>query len=110
MPASTLLPCTTTPPALPGRHDAAHAWAGLVAASLGIDDAALASFSLLMARHDLALDLSRFFFDAVYAYKRLAAAHASGDDALKALTVRLFEQYKALERRRHGISAFGSLH
>jgi hypothetical protein len=84
-------------------------WPGMVAASLSVESHKLAAFSRLMAQHGFALDTSRLFFDPFYAYKRLALAHTSDDAALKELAVELFEKYKALERRRRSVSAFGTL-
>jgi hypothetical protein len=84
-------------------------WPGMVAASLSVESAKLAAFSRLMAQHGFALDTSRLFFDPYYAYKRLSLAHTSDDETLKALAVELFEKYKALERRRRSVSAFGTL-
>jgi hypothetical protein len=84
-------------------------WPGMVAASLAVESHKLAAFSRLMAQHGFALDTSRLFFDPFYAYKRLALAHTTNDDDLKALSIELFEKYKALERRRRAVSAFGTL-
>jgi hypothetical protein len=84
-------------------------WPGMVAASLAIEAGKLTAFSRLMAQHGFELDTSRLFFDPFYAYRRLALAHTSNDEALKALAIEMFEKYKALERRRRDVSAFDTL-
>jgi hypothetical protein len=85
-------------------------WSGVVSASLGIEPGKLAAFSRGMAEQGFALDTLRLFFDATYAYKRLALAHTCNDERLQALAVELFEQYRQLERRRHDVSAFSRPH
>jgi hypothetical protein len=106
------LPRTHAAPVAPGQSAAAQAdgtWAVALAASLGVDPRNLAQFLALMREEGLAVDPSRLFFDAVYACKRLALAHGSGNDTLRAMAVELFGHYQRLEQRRHRISAFTPL-
>ncbi len=88
----------------------ADAWSGMMSASLGLTAARLSEFSQKMALHGIAVEPARFFFDSFYAYRRLALAHATDDDPLKQMTVEMTERYRALERRRHDVSAFSRPH
>ena len=85
-------------------------WPSLLAASLDIEVRKLTQFRELMARSGFTLDASRLFFDPFYAYRRFELAHTSGDAALRAMAVELFEQYRQLERRRRSVSAFNRPH
>lgn len=90
----------------PGHDDP---WPALVAASLSVDPQTLRRFTEAMADRGEAVDVARLFLDTVYAYRRLATAHAGSDEGLKALSLTLFDRYQDLEHRRRrsdtGLSA-----
>jgi hypothetical protein len=48
----------------------------------------------LMQGEGLSLQPTRMLYDRLYAFERLAAAHASGQAALQALAMRLFGDYQ----------------
>jgi hypothetical protein len=48
----------------------------------------------LMQGEALSLQPTRMLYDRLYAFERLAAAHASGNAALQALSMRLFGDYQ----------------
>ena len=59
-------------------------------------------FSRLMGQRDWAVEPPRMLRDSAYAYKRLAIAFSSGDAALKALSIDLYQHYQAQAHgRRH---------
>lgn len=51
-------------------------------------------FRALMKAQGGHVDMQRMLYDRVYACDRLALAHTCADDALRALSVELFEQYQ----------------
>jgi hypothetical protein len=87
-------------------------WAWLLASSLKIDLWKLARFNQLMVREGHPVQAGRMFRDPGYAFETLATAHATGDEALMALALEMFEQYSELERRRRspaqGAGLFGA--
>ena len=54
---------------------------------------ALLRFKSMMAAEGHAVHLARLCYDKLYAYERIAAAHASSDDALRRLALELFQIY-----------------
>jgi len=66
-----------------------------------LDMGALLRFKSLMALDAEPVSLARMCYDRLYAYERIAAAHASGRDPLKRLALELFQIY----HRREGASA-----
>ncbi|MBV8124746.1 MAG: hypothetical protein JOY60_10020 [Burkholderiaceae bacterium] len=65
----------------------------LVIASLEGHD--LQAFSSLMARERLPLQPARMLYDRVYAFERLAQAHASNAPDLQDLAGQIFDNYQA---------------
>jgi hypothetical protein len=51
-------------------------------------------FWALMQAQGWHVDMQRMLYDRVYACERLALAHTCADDALRALSVKLFGQYQ----------------
>lgn len=51
---------------------------------------ALQRFHVLMASDGHPVQMTRMCFDRIYAYERIALAHASGDPALRQLALQLF--------------------
>jgi hypothetical protein len=60
--------------------------------------ALLAEFSAAMRAQGLVAQPQRMRYDRLYALQRLRAAHAAGDDRLRALAVRLFDLYQGWPR------------
>lgn len=52
---------------------------------------ALQEFRQLMAAEGHAVQVARLCFDRLYAYERIALAHAGSDATLRALALRLFQ-------------------
>jgi len=75
-------------------------WPALLAAALSIDLATLRQFIQAMADKGDPVDSARMFLDPVYAFRRLAAAHAGSDESLRSLSLRLFEPCQQFEERR----------
>lgn len=69
--------------------------AGAGPAPHAIDPQLLERFSRLMASRDWPVEPPRMQRGSPYAYKRLALAYGSGDAALKALSITLYEGYQA---------------
>jgi len=63
----------------------------LPAGELGIG--ALLRFKSLMAHEGQTVHLARLCYDKLYAYERIAAAHACSDDTLRRLALELFQIY-----------------
>lgn len=58
---------------------------------------ALLRFKSMMALEGQTVHLARLCYDKLYAYERIAAAHASGDGALRRLALELFQIYHRRE-------------
>lgn len=69
-------------------------------ASAQVDPRLVEHFSELMGLREWPVESPRMLRDSAYAYKRLAIAFSSGDAALKALSITLFERYQAQAHRR----------
>ena len=63
----------------------------LPAGELGIG--ALLRFKAMMASEGQTVHLARLCYDKLYAYERIAAAHASHDESLRSLALELFQIY-----------------
>ena len=63
----------------------------LQADELGVG--ALLRFKSMMALEGQAVHLARLCYDKLYAYERIAAAHASSDENLRRLALELFQIY-----------------
>lgn len=59
-----------------------------------IDSSDLQLFAAQMAGAQIALQPTRMLYDRLYAFDRLAAAHASDNAGLRALAMRLFNGYQ----------------
>jgi hypothetical protein len=58
---------------------------------------ALLRFKSMMALEGQTVHLARLCYDKLYAYERIAAAHASSDDNLRRLALELFQIYHRRE-------------
>lgn len=58
---------------------------------------ALLRFKSMMALEGQTVHLARLCYDKLYAYERIAAAHASSDEALRCLALELFQIYHRRE-------------
>jgi len=58
---------------------------------------ALLRFKSMMATEGQVVHLARMCYDRLYAYERIALAHASGDDGLRRLALELFQIYHRRE-------------
>ena len=58
---------------------------------------ALLRFKSMMAVEGQTVHLARLCYDKLYAYERIAAAHASSDDNLRRLALELFQIYHRRE-------------
>lgn len=65
---------------------------------------ALLHFRSLMALEGQSVQLARMAYDRLYAYDRIAAAHASGHDPLRRLALELFQAYHWREQIRTFVS------
>ena len=88
------MPTLTTTAHAPARAGATPP-AGLRGLPLGATDGdadlhALQRFHVLMASEGHPVQMARMCFDRLYAYERIALAHASGDPALRRLALQLF--------------------
>ncbi|MBP6901386.1 MAG: hypothetical protein KBC73_14925 [Burkholderiaceae bacterium] len=63
-----------------------------------ISRALLAGFAAAMRGQGLALAPQRLRYDRLYAFERIAAAHAAGDAGLRAQALQLFELFNAWPR------------
>jgi hypothetical protein len=54
---------------------------------------ALLRFKSMMATEGQTVHLARLCYDKLYAYERIAAAHATGDENLRRLALELFQIY-----------------
>ncbi|KNZ31956.1 MAG: hypothetical protein AD742_14325 [Methylibium sp. NZG] len=88
----------------PPVSDRADPWLHQLAASLAVESRALAEFKALMQREGFRLEMSRLFFDLVYAYRQLAIAHSLGVPRLRTLALELFEACQRLDQRRRDLS------
>ncbi len=87
-------------PARQSRAASLLAGVGAPAEDLGIG--ALLRFKSLMAADGQHVHLARLCYDKLYAYERIAAAHASASDDLRRLALELFQIY---HRRSAGLPA-----
>ncbi|MCX2862737.1 hypothetical protein OOZ63_12910 [Paucibacter sp. PLA-PC-4] len=59
-----------------------------------VDGVQLQAFQSLMQQAGLRLQPTRMLYDRLYAFERLAEAHASGNQALRELAMQLFDSYQ----------------
>lgn len=60
-----------------------------------VSAAELETLQCLMQRQRLGLQPTRMLYDRLYAFERLAAAHASADPELRELALELFQRYQS---------------
>lgn len=92
---------TTTAPAT--ARAGAMPLASLPGLPLGASDGeanlhALQRFHVLMASEGHPVQMTRMCFDRLYAFERIALAHASGDPALRQLALHLFHACHTTQR------------
>src|SRR5262249_49781570 len=81
---------------------AGRASAGVVLPDGELGIGALLRFKSLMAAEGLPVHLARMCYDRLYAYERIAAAHAGSREDLRRLALELFQIY---HRRSAGLPA-----
>ena len=79
------------PPRAPRSSIAGFSTTAMQADELGIG--ALLRFKSMMAADGQTVHLARLCYDKLYAYERIAAAHASNDEGLRRLALELFQIY-----------------
>jgi len=84
------------------RPRAASLLPGVAAQAEDLDIGALLRFKSLMAADGQHVHLARLCYDKLYAYERIAAAHASASEDLRRLALELFQIY---HRRSAGLPA-----
>lgn len=84
--------------ALLAAPDLASPPAGPACGQLGVG--ALLQFRLLMAQEGQSVQVARMAYDRLYAYDRIAAAHACAHDPLRRLALELFQAYHWREQIR----------
>lgn len=77
-------------PAIAALEPAALSSLPLGAAGGGAELPALQHFRALMAAQGHTVQVARMCFDRLYAYERIALAHAGNDEELRALALQLF--------------------
>lgn len=90
---SVATPAPAVPPlaALPGAEAAGLSPLPLGAAGSGAGMQVLQQFRELMAAQGHGVQVARMCFDRLYAYERIALAHAGSDPALRELALQLFQ-------------------
>jgi|GEM_PF-942691 len=79
------------PSRVPRSQVAGFSTTHMQADELGIG--ALLRFKSMMAHEGQVVHLARLCYDKLYAYERIAAAHASSDENLRRLALELFQIY-----------------
>lgn len=62
---------------------------------------ALLRFKSLMAREGMTVHVARMCYDRLYAYERIALAHAGAQDPLRRLALELFQAYHRRDEARN---------
>jgi len=109
----TPLPQVTELDELPPEFTAEQLWPGLAAhhgtaGARGLDMAALQHFKQLMAAERWPVQLARMCYDRLYAYERIAQAHASASDELRRVALQLFHTYHRLDQGAHEVARWPS--
>ena len=78
-------------PRVPRSQVAGFSTTHMQAEELGIG--ALLRFKTMMAHEGQTVHLARLCYDKLYAYERIAAAHATSDENLRRLALELFQIY-----------------
>jgi hypothetical protein len=105
------LPQVTELEDLPPEFSAERLWPGLGGHRLlpggqPLDLTLLQRFKGLMALEQWPVQLARMCYDRLYAYERIAQAHASADDGLRAVALQLFQIYHRIDQ----VEGDGRLH
>lgn len=69
-----------------------------------LDIDAVQQFTLLMAEEGQPVQVARMFSDRLYAYERIACAHASAHAGLRRLALTLFHSCHRADERRRALS------
>ena len=101
------LPQVTELDELPPEFLADELWPGLPGPStlptgVHLSVAALLQFKQLMAREHWPVHVARMCYDRLYAYERIAQAHASADAPLRRVALQLFQAYHRLDQAETG--------
>ena len=97
------LPQVTELEELPPEFSVEHLWPGLGArrmlpAGVQLSVEALQDFKALMMLDGWPVQLARMCYDRLYAYERIAQAHASANDELRRVALQLFQAYHRLDQ------------
>jgi len=90
-----------TPAAMPALMSDAERRAVLPQAIGGLDIERLQQFKGLMAAEDEPVQIGRMLFDRLYAYERIACAHASAQEPLRRLALGLFQTCRRSDEARN---------
>lgn len=89
-------PSPAAPLALPSAPAAEHP-----GTSVDLEIGPIQRFKALMAQEGQPVEVARMFSDRLYAYERIACAHASGHAGLRSLALALFQScHRADEQRK----------
>ena len=109
------LPQVTELEELPPEFIADELWPGLglrrrLPSGAHLSIGMLLRFKQLMARETRPVQLARMCYDRLYAYERIAQAHASADAALRKVALELFQAYHRLDQAEAGPHRTPPLH
>lgn len=101
------LPQVTELDDLPPEFVAADAWPRVLdrpalPSGAHLDVPTLLRFKQLMATDGWPVQLARMCYDRLYAYERIAQAHASAQDPLRRVALELFQAYHRLDQAESG--------
>lgn len=104
LPMPTARPATASHPTAPPLQVPPEGPAAAAAArhEMGID--ALQQFKALMVEDGQPVQVARMFSDRLYAYERIACAHASAHPGLRRLALALFQCCHQADERRRALS------
>jgi hypothetical protein len=91
---------------VPAPEGLAHPFATCPAAApADIEMGALLRFKSHMALQGQPVQVARMCFDRLYAYERIASAHATGADPLQRMALELFQAYHRRDEMRQALAA-----
>jgi hypothetical protein len=101
------LPQVTELEELPPEFLADELWPGIgirrsLPCGVHLSVAVLLRFRELMALEQWPVQLTRMCYDRLYAYERIAQAHASASQDLKSLALQLFQAYHRMDQAESG--------
>jgi hypothetical protein len=87
---------------LPAEFTAGELWPGLsgrraLGTGVHLDIALLQEFKLMMGLEGWPVQIARMCYDRLYAYERIAQAHASASATLREVALQLFQAFHRLD-------------